>query len=153
KGFLPRAIPEKRSSRQRTLKLRIRFSRLTSCTFCLRDLILIIKGFTVDANVAQAEARHVLYHVRCRYVVEGAISQAQVVDGCLQEALHVQRTLAPSAFEVVDNEVAHDGRKRTLLALFVIEVYGDDGFRDLADLYVPEIEIFQEAAAHGRSEE
>ena len=72
-----------------------------------------------------------------------------VVDGSLLEPLHVQSARTLSALQVTDDEVANDGRELTLLALFIIEVNGDDCAPDLADHDVAKIEIFQEAAAHG----
>src|ERR1044071_1143315 len=109
----------------------------------------LVHDRAVDLHVFELEARNVLDDGGPLDVLEGAILQAQVVDGRVLEALHVERMAALAALQVMDREVADDGRVLALRALLVIEVHGQHRVRDLPDGDVAEVDVLQQPAAHG----
>src|SRR5215213_10332754 len=109
----------------------------------------LVHDAAVDLHVFELEPRDVLDDARALDVLEGAVLQAQVVDGRVLEALHVERVAALAALQVLHGEVADDGRELALLTLLVVEVHGQDGVGDLAHGDVAEVDVFEEPAAHG----
>src|SRR6185503_1663093 len=55
---------------------------------------------------------------------------------------------APGAVQAIYGVIANDGRERSLSTFFVIEVDRDHRMRDLTDLDVSEVQVFEQTAAH-----
>src|ERR1044071_3014382 len=109
----------------------------------------LVHDRAVDLHVFELEARDVLDDGGPLDVLEGAVLQAQVVDGRVLEALHVERGAALAALQVLHRDVADDGRELALRALLVVEVDGQHGVRDLPDGDVAEVDVLKETAADG----
>src|SRR5208283_5960953 len=102
----------------------------------------------VDLDVRARETLHVLDDVRLRDVVEGAVRKPQVADRRVPEPSHFESSLALLAGHVADVDIVDIGALGPVLAFLVLKVDLENGFADLADLDVAEIDVLDRSAPH-----